>query len=68
MKNPFLVTFPYAAQKGQNEHVWASLDFRVRLWVGKWIKHPNNVRNMFRDIKLPLENDVGHWNDLFWSL
>ena len=23
---------------------------------------------MFRDIKLPLGNDMRHWNDLFWSL
>ena len=27
-----------------------------------------NVRNMFRDIKVPLGNNVGHGNDLFCSL
>ena len=27
-----------------------------------------NVRNVFRDIKLPLGNDMEHWNDIFWSL
>ena len=31
----------------------------------KWIKYKNHVRNMFRDTKLPLENDMMYWNDLF---
>ena len=25
-----------------------------------WMKFPNNVRNVLRDIKLPLENIMGH--------
>ena len=28
----------------------------------KWIKYQNNVTKVFRDIKLPLENIMGHWN------
>ena len=31
-------------------------------------KCENNVRNVFRDIKLPLGNDMGHWIGLFWSI
>ena len=38
------------------------------LGAKKWIKYQNNVRNVFRDIKLPLGNDMGHWNGIFWSL
>ena len=38
------------------------------LGAKKWIKYQNNVRNVFRDIKLPLGNDMGHWNCIFWSL
>ena len=31
----------------------------------KWIKYQKHVRNMFGDTKLPLENDMMYWNDLF---
>ena len=34
----------------------------------KWIKYQNNVRNVFRDIKIPLENIMGHWNGIVWSI
>ena len=34
----------------------------------KWMKHRNNVRNVFRDIKSPLGNDMEHLNGIFWSL
>ena len=55
--------------KGQNMPFFSLLltsevDFRSK----KWIKYQNNVRNVFRNIKLPLGNDMGHWNGIFWSL
>ena len=34
--------------------------------VKKWMKCRNNLRNVFRDIKLPMGNDMDHWKDLFW--
>ena len=34
----------------------------------KWRKYQNNVRNVFRDIKLPLENDIRPWDGIFLSL
>ena len=34
----------------------------------KWIKYQNSVRNAFGNIKIPLGNDMGHWNGIFWSL
>ena len=38
------------------------------LGAKKWIKQFNNAGNVLRDIKLPLDNDMGHWNCIFWSL
>ena len=37
------------------------------LGAKKWIKYQNNVRNVFRDIKLPFGNDMRHWDDVFLS-
>ena len=71
MKNHFLsVIFLYTVYGPKDQkHAIVAVRFASECDYesGKWIKYQNHVRNMFRDTKLPLANDMRHWNDLFWS-
>ena len=53
----------------QNKVFWSHFTtFECNYTVKKRKDCLKNARNVFRNIKVPLWDDVRHWNYLFWSL
>ena len=40
----------------------------IEYGVKKWMKCQKNLRSVFRDLRLPLGNDMEHGKDLFWEI
>ena len=60
MKNHIFRSFSLIrAQRAKILRFGAVHDIKVRFGVEEVDKYQNNVRNVFRDIKLPLENIMG---------
>ena len=61
-------TTPYRAKWPKNSHFCRLRDFFVPQGVEKCVKCENNIKNVFSNLKLTLENIMDHWNDLVWSI
>ena len=55
---------------GTSNYPWVTIWDIGMTYSGHFGENPkkcrNNLRNVFRDIKLPMGNDMDHWKDLFW--
>ena len=64
----FSLQGPYRAKWPKNSHFCRPRDFFVPQRVEKCVKCKNNIKNVFSNLKLTLENIMDHWNDLVWSI